>query len=216
MPRRKPRFSQLERQYRDSGGTAEAGSRLAGYIKFKKGETKITVEKKLTSAQRKRYAWAILPFGVSPASTPTAADRYAAPITAYSNAARADLGLTNTECGYETVDAATNRDDNFYSAVMRVFVGTGGAPTTPKSGVTGKDYTRIPGNTYSFPFGRVLSGTKDKKTAATETALDAVDEEDVKAKLSTLVKSKPNVRSVSFLAEEFKVGKPDLVSPPST
>lgn len=218
MPRRRRRFAALERQFRESGGTAAPGSRLAGYIDFKKGVNKIKVEKKLTGEQRKRYAFAILPFGVSPPANPTAADRYAAPITKYSNDARGSLGLTNAEMGYENVEEATKRNDNFYPAVMKVFVANG-QTASPTSGITKKEYERQLGANYSFPFGRVLSGTKDKETGTTENALADVDEEDVKAKLSTKVKAVPlqspsKIGSVTFLPEEFKAGRPDLASPP--
>lgn len=213
MPRRRQRFSDLERQFRESGGVASPDSRLGGYIKFKKGEVKIKVESKLTGAQRKRYGFAILPFGVTPSDPVVAADRYAAPITAYSNSARTELGLTNSKCGFENVEAATKQDDNFYPAVIRVFVKSGGV-STPKSAVTGKEYNRVNGKTYSVPFGRDITSTVDKKTGTAETTVNEVDEEDKKASLATAVKAaNNNVGSISFLPEEFKIGKPDLASP---
>lgn len=214
MPRRRQRFADLEKQFKASGGTAEPGSRLAGYINFKKGINTITVEKVLTGAQRKRYGYAILPFGVSPADTTP--QRYAAGITAYSNAVRlTPLLLSDAKLGYETIDAGTEQSENFYPALLRVFVKTDGAKTNPTSGVTQKKYKRTPGSTYSFPFGRTTTGVKDADTGATETVLDKVDEEDVRKSLATGVRAVPLVASVSYEPEVFKVGRPDLSSPPT-
>lgn len=213
MPRRRPRFSDLERQFRESGGTAAPGSRLAGYIDFKKGVNTIEVTKKLTSAQRKRYGFAILPFGVSPEdTTPT---RYAAAITSYSNAGRLALEVTNPKVGYETIDGATEQSENFYPALLRVFVKTSDTKTNPISGVTKKKYSRTPGSTFSFPFGRTITSVVDSATNATESVIDKVDAEDVRNSLAVFVRTKPNVASVSYEPEVFKIGKQDLASPPA-
>ncbi|MCC5620714.1 hypothetical protein [Nostoc sp. CHAB 5715] len=213
MPRRRRRFSDLERQFRESGGTAAPGSRLAGYIDFKKGINKIEVTKKLTTAERKRYGFAIIPFGTTPEdSTPT---RYAAPITAYSNAGRASLNLTDAKVGYEPITGGTEQSENFYPAVLRVFKKTSDTKTTPISGVTKKEYTRTAGVTYSIPFGRTVTAVKDAKTDATESVLDKVDAEDVRKSLSVFLKTQPGVASISYEPEVFKVGKPDLASPPA-
>ncbi|WP_375470981.1 hypothetical protein [uncultured Nostoc sp.] len=211
MPRRRQRFADLERQFRESGGTAAPGSRLAGYIDFKKGINTIEVTKKLTSAQRKRYGFAILPFGVTPEdSTPT---RYAAAITAYSNTGRIALNVTNSKAGYETIDGSTEQSENFYPALLRVFVKSSDTKTNPISGITKKKYSRTPGSSFSFPFGRTLTTVTDSKTGATESTIDKVDAEDVRKSLSNFVKTQPNVTSVSYEPEVFRIGKQDLVSP---
>jgi hypothetical protein len=215
MPRRRPRFSDLERQFREAGGVAAPNSRLEGYIKFKKGESRIKVTQKLTAAERKRYAFGILPFALTPGQNITDADRYAAPITAFSNAGRKAVNLSDNRLGYENVVGGTTRDDNFYAALIRVFVATSTTLSTPKSAVTGKDYNRIPGKTYSAPFGRTITSVTDKKTGVDESTLDAVDELDVRDSLAVFVKAQTNVRSVSFEPEVFKVGSPDLISPPA-
>ncbi|HEY9599016.1 MAG TPA: hypothetical protein V6D33_15230 [Cyanophyceae cyanobacterium] len=205
MPRRRQRFSQLERQFRESGGVAAPGSRLAGYIDFKNGTTKIDVKVKLTAAQRKRFGFGILPFNVAPSDPVVPADRYAAPITAYSNAGRTDLGLINTQLGYANIDAETRQAENFYPAVLRVFVPTSGAtPTTPTSAITKKEYTRIPGKSYSIPFGRTTAGAKTDTEEGRRAALAS----DAKKGSGTNQAS-----SVSYDPEVFKVGKPDLTSP---
>lgn len=202
MPRRRQRFSSLERQFRESGGVAAPGSKLAGYIDFKSGKTKIDVNVKLTAEQRKRFGFGVLPFNTPVAGTPI---RVAAPITAYSNTGRTDLGLSDAELGYADIDADTLQSENFYPALLRVFVPTAGAAkTTPISAITKKEYTRTPGKSYSIPFGRAGG------TPATDT------EEVRKAALMTEAKNgngSIKASSVSYEPEVFKVGKPDLVSP---
>lgn len=213
MPRRRQRFSDLERQFRDSGGVAEANSRLAGYIDFKKGVNKIEVKNKVSATDRKRYAFAILPFGLAVPAVPLAGDRFQAPITAYSNAGRTALSLSNAQCGYDTKDAATNPGDNFYPAIIRPVI-VNASPTsgdlTPISGVTKKPYKRsFVGKSFGIPFGRTITGV-DGST------LQTVTEEQVKFALATAAKSvvAANVRSISYLPEEFKSPKAELISPP--
>lgn len=211
MPRRRRRFADLEKQFRASGGLAEPGSRLAGYIEFKKGTRTITVEKILTSAQRKRYGFAILPFGVTPADTTP--KRYAAAITAYSNSGRTALNLTDSKLGYQNIDTGTEQSETFYPALVRAFVKSSDTKTNPTSGVTGKKYKRTPGSTYSCPFGRTITSVGDAETGTAETAIDKVDAEDVRKSLADFLKTQTGVASVSFEPEVFRVGKQDLVSP---
>lgn len=200
--RRRQRFSDLERQFRESGGVAAPGSRLAGYIDFKQGKSQIKVTQKLTSAQRKRFGFGVLPFNL--AVDTTTPERYTAPITAYSNGIRAEIGLTNTNLGYVNIDGTTVQSENFYPALLRVFIPTAGAtPLTPISAITKKEYTRTPGRSGSIPFGRA-GGTPGTDV-----------EETRRADLATAAKNNAGVKatSVSYDPEVFKVGKPDLVSP---
>lgn len=216
MPRRRQRFAALERQFRESGGQAAAGSRLAGYIDFKTGKTSIKVSRVLTGEQRKRFGYAILPFGLSVSANPDPFERYAAAITAYSNAGRRDLGLSDNECGYEKIDASTTQEDNFYPALIRCFIPAGNTVTTPISAITRKEYRRRAGRSISFPFGRTVTSVKDVKTGDTESTLNNVDQLDVRKGLAEKVKNgsgTSKASSVSFEPEVFKVGKPDLVSP---
>lgn len=202
MPRRRQRFSDLEKQFRESGGVAAPGSKLAGYIEFKAGRSKIDVNVRLTAAQRKRFGFGVIPFNLPVAATPV---RVAAPITAYSNDGRTDLGLTDADLGYANIDANTAQLENFYPALLRCFVPTAGAtPLTPISAITKKEYRRIPGRSYSIPFGRAGG------TPATDT------EETRKAALITEAKAGAGTNKatgVSYEPEVFKVGKPDLASP---
>lgn len=212
MPRRRSRFADLERQFRESGGVAAPGSKLAGYIEFKAGRSQIEVKQKLTAEQRKRVGYAIIPFSLSVPTTPAADDRYAAAITNYSNGGRRLLNLSDNDCGYQNIVAATQQDEVFYPALLRCFVASSTTLETPTSAVTKKEYSRIPGRSYSIPFGRTMSDVTDAKTEAAESSLNDVDQEDVRVSLVLQAKA-GGAKSVSFEPEVFKTGKPNLQSP---
>lgn len=212
MPRRRPRFSDLERQARDAGYVAEANSRLAGFINFKKGINKIEVKNKVSAADRKRYAYAILPFGIILPAAPTITDRYQAPITQHSNAGRRTLNLSDAQCGYIDMVVGVHREGNFYPAIIRPVVVN---PTpvnrdaTPLSGVTKKNYKRsYVGKSYGIPFGRTI-------TDIPNATMQNVGEQTVRDTLATKVKAvtAANVKTISFLPEEFKSPGQELVSP---
>lgn len=163
MPRSKQRFSFLSRALKAAGGTAEAGSRLAGYKDFKDGKRSITVEQKISKAERTRYAIALLPFGINLPGSVTNEDRYRATITNYSNAARTGLGLNDSALGYTAIDAANEVNPNYYPAQLRCFIPSGETKTQPTSGVTGKKYSRTPGKSVTIPFGRGGSQAADSE-----------------------------------------------------
>lgn len=217
MPRRRPRFSDLDKQFRESGGVAAPGSRLAGYIAFKKGETKINITKVPTAAERKRFGYGVYPFGLS-VGTITADDRYAAPITVLSNAGRTSLGFTDAQLGYQDIDASTKQEDSFYPALMRVFVPTdaAAAPAVRTSAITVKQYKARAGRSYTIPFGRTLAGSADAKTGVADTVIDDVDLEDVKKVLALKANTgngTAKATSVSFDAEVFRNKRKALASP---
>ncbi|NJO64205.1 MAG: hypothetical protein HC836_40350 [Richelia sp. RM2_1_2] len=212
MPRRRQRFSNLERQFRDAGGVADDGSRLAGYIKFKKGETRIKIDNNLTAAQRKRFAFAILPFNIEVAATEAERIRYAAPITQYSHSARItaplSAALSNAKLGYEDVDETTMQAGNFFPALLRIFVkdNANGALTTKLSAVTGKGYKTYEGKSYSIPFGRTIAGLANANIVS-------VSEETVRKNLTSELKEIAQVGSVSYDPEVFRSGSTILASP---
>lgn len=218
--RRRRRFSDLEKQFRESGGTAAPGSRLAGYIDYKKGINKVEIRdtRKLTAAQRKRYGYAIVPFGLTVPATVTSGDRYAASITAYSNQYRKEAGLTDNELGYQDIVGATIQSEIFFPALCRFFINFG-TTLSPTSGIVKKEYKRKDGRTITVPFGRTMSDVTDATTGATEATLDDVDYQDVRTSLALALKGKvvggtTNViTSVTFEPEVWKVGKSDLASP---
>ncbi len=212
MPRRKQRFSDLERQFRDAGGVAAPGTRLAGYIDFKNGKNKIEVKNKVPAADRKRFGYAILPFGKRARTDAAVQDRYIAPITQYSNNGRRLLQLSDAQCGYDNIDPVNQKGKNFYPAIIRpVIVNTTPTDTdaTPLSGVTKKNYNRpFVGKSFGIPFGRTITGI-DGAT------LVNVSEDEVKDALTVAIKgvAAANVRSVSYLPEEFKSPEQELTSP---
>lgn len=224
MPRRRQRFKKLFEEYESAGGVGADGSRVGEFAKFLKGQNKIEVKEKLTAAQRVRRGFAILPFGISPPSAPGDGDRYIAPITVYSNTGRIALGLSNNQCGYENITNATQDIPNFYPAVIKCFVegataagdSTAG-PVKSTSGILKEGYSRKTGRTYAIPFGRTLTGVDDAVTGAAETALEDVDEQDVRIALVDAAQGTGNnsvrATSVTFLPEEFKTGRKRLSSP---
>lgn len=219
--RRRNRFSRLEQQFRESGGQAAPGSKLAGYIDFKKGINKVEVRdaRKLTSAQRTRYGYAVLPFGLSVIGTITDADRYAAAVTQYSLSFRTEIGLSLGELGLEEIVAATQQADEFYPALVKPFINFG-TEITPVSGITKKEYSRKDGRSITLPFGRTATSVTDAKTGTTDSSIDDVDYNDMRSSLLVKLKNKSvtsgKITSVSFEPEVWKSGRATLASPPTT
>ncbi|MGB3651226.1 MAG: hypothetical protein WBA41_08445 [Rivularia sp. (in: cyanobacteria)] len=214
MPRKTQRFRRLDALYRELKGAVPAGNtKLAGYEAFLKGEKKIKVEKKLTAAQRKRYAFAIYPFNLSLATTPEATDRYAAPITAYSNTGRTANGvnLSDNELGYFNVDSLTKQTGDFYPALLRIFVKTSATATSTKatSSITGESYDKFAGNSYSIPFGRSITSADTGATPQT------VGEEERRKTLIADLRAVATVGSISYEPELFRSSTGILFSPPS-
>jgi hypothetical protein len=210
MARRRNRFKRLDADYRATRGNIPAeNTELTNYIEWRKGNRKITVSKTLTAAERKRFGFKILPFNVEIGTTPLTTDYYAAPITAYSNAGRTTLSLSNTDLGYADIDGDTIQDENFYPALLRVFV-KGNATSTPvekTSDITGNSYKRHEGSSYSIPFGRSLTGDDDG-------SLNTSGENDTKNALITQLKAVATVGSVSYDPEIFRSGR--ILASPTT
>lgn len=175
MPKGRKRFGFLEKALKAAGGNAAPGSRLGNYSEFKKGNRKIEVNKKLSPADRKRYAVAIIPFGTDHKTTYTNQDRYQVGITFYSDSARKDLQLTDALVGYASINADNKQSDDYYPALLRCFIPDNptAAPAQPTSGVTGQKYSRRAGKSVSIPFGKgatVTQGEQTRRVALTEVA----------------------------------------------
>jgi hypothetical protein len=178
--RHRGRFSDLERQFRESGGVAAPGSRLANYIEYKSGKKKIERRKttKLDAAERKRYGVSLLPFNLDPPATITQDHRYVASISGFSNAGRKALGITDADAGYGKIvvaGASAKTEATYYPALIKAVVRTGAAAKTPNSSITGTKYTYYESSAYSIPFGRTNAGNaadseEDRRMALTENA----------------------------------------------
>lgn len=207
MPRRRQRFSQLERELRASGYAPPAGSRAAAYLDFKKGVNKIDVKNAATSAERARKGVALLPFGMLPPDAVTAAHRYVASITALSNTGRLGFGLSNNDLGYEALAAGNKNPGNFYPPLLKVFNRTSMNTTSPTSGILKKEYNRYPGRNYSIPFGRSATVGGGGFTIKT------IGEEDAKSALiDQIVTAERPLVLVSYEPELFTSPKKDLAS----
>lgn len=212
MPRRRTRFKKLNDLYRTlNGNIPPENTALTNYEEWRKGNRKVTINQTLTSEQRKVFGYAIVPFNLEITAEPTASDRYAAPITKYSNDGRqgAPLSLTDAELGYADIDGDTAQDDKFFPALIRVFVkdNAGGASTTRISGITGEEYKAFAGKSYSIPFGRTIQGDKDGN-------IISGGEDDAKKQLATKVKAIAQVSSFSYEPELIRTGR--ILATPTT
>lgn len=163
MPRKRPRFADLEKQFRQAGGVAAPGSALAKFIDFKSGKTKVERRKttKLTAAERKRYGISLMPFNLDFPEAPTQANRYIASITGWSQEGRKALALTDADLGYgkQTVANVTAQTEAaYYPALLRPSVPTGAAAREVTSSITGNKVNYVEANAYSIPFGRTTAG----------------------------------------------------------
>lgn len=204
MARRRQRFADLERQLRNNGGQAAPDSLLGRYAAYKRGERKANVKRPVPAAERKRYAYAILPFNLAAPENPTNSDRYAAPITQYSERGRRRLsGITALDFGYADLTSVTQRNDNFYPALLKVKIldNAGAAPENEISGITGRPYKVRVGKSYSIPFGRKVG----------EGNVVAQGEENRRRDLAIDIKAVPNISvpSIGYEPEIFRIGNPD-------
>lgn len=196
MPRRKRRFSFLERALKAAGGTATAG-RLKNYADFKAGINKANVGT-IPTAARKRVGYGILPFGLDSPATPTAANFYKIAISEFSNNWRVGK-LSNADLGYDTTNYANaTSDDGFYPAVAKMFVPTSETAVSVISGITKDPYKRLPGSTYSIPFGSHV--TDDARSSEFEQR-NAIAE--------AVTGAPVNARSISFLPEQLNKVRPE-------
>lgn len=206
MPRRKNRFSQLERELKATGYAPAPDTRAFQYLQFKKGINTIDMKNVPTSAERVRKGVALLPFNMTVPATPTPANRYICPITVLSNTGRTTFNLSDADLGYEALASANRRVDNFYPAVLRAFNKSANAPTSPTSGILKKEYKRYGGRSYSIPFGR--SGTL---LGGGFTVQNATEEESRNELVEQIKVVNPRA-TVSYEPELFTSPKADLAS----
>lgn len=206
MPRRRSRFSDLEKQLRLAGGVAAPGSVLGNYAAFKAGTRKIQRRTKvvLTAEERKRYGVSLIPFNTKFEVGDDAVNkRYQASITKFSLDGQNNVGLADADCGWGKVEAAgavAINDAAYYPALIRPIVPTG-TVATPPSSITGKEYKYKEARSYSIPFGRRTS----------DAAADV--EEDRRQALTAKCKEATGankVSSVGYDPEVFRSGKAAL------
>lgn len=220
MPRRRNRFAELEKQLRAAGGVAAAGSRLGNFADFKAGKRKITVSKKLTKEDKERFAYGLFPFNVGAAATPTKADRYQATVTRYSLAGAGDKGLSLADLGWDEADETNKIEADYYPALIIGFTPTAGAAIDPKvSDITGDKYRKVPGRSFSLPFGRTVAAV-DAITGAATGTVNGSDEEDVRKHLALKLKATAlgtkACSSVSYQPEVFRGKRSAIQAGPST
>lgn len=220
MPRRRQRFSRLEQDFRDAGGEAGTDLRLAGYINFKTGKSKIKVENRPDQKLLARLGVGIIPFGLPPGADFASSTKIAVPITVFSDNGRKLLSLSDADLGYADLDDSDQDYAGYYPALMRVFVTAPNATVkTPRSAITTEEYRRRLGHAYGIPFGRSLTlvGPDDQATGqpTVNTTINDVDEEDCRVALELKVQAASNandatlkVRSISYEPEVFRKTRP--------
>ena len=198
MPsRRGQAFADLERMSKLAGLQAAAGSVLGNYLDYKAGKRKKVSRKTTTlnANQRRRVAISLIPF--NKAVVTGAAGRYSTTITRWSADARAGLGVTDADLGYADTTGVNDSSD-FFPAILRPSVRINpDAPSTPASGITGKEYKYYETNNYTIPFGRTTAG------AATDT------EESRRAALVTDMKDASNTTQAHTVGYEPEVWRYD-------
>lgn len=163
MPRRRQRFSDLDQLLRELGtGTPGAGTRLAGYLDFRKGIRRISIPaaNRPAAGDKIRKGVSIIPFNKKLAgATATAGELYVAGVSKNSADARAASGLNDAELGWAAVLPAHQQDPSFFSALFKWGILRVSSPgATPVSQITGKQYSR-PRTLRNFqvPFGRSVA-----------------------------------------------------------
>lgn len=199
------RFSRLIKELRSSDGTPPAGSRAAGFLDWISGRRDIKVQNKVPAGGKEALLVAIAPFGFDVSASPTDADYVQVSMTAYSYEGwrnRLATKLPANNLGWKAPDA-TNRSAsgaNLKPALLKVRMTRAGATTDPDkvSGITGKPYKYTPSRSFSLPFGRSITETKDKSTNAPVTSIDDVDFEESVAMLMEQLQSTEITGLVDF------------------
>lgn len=171
MPsRRKRAFSDLERMAKAAGLQAAEGSILGNFLAYKAGTRKKERRKTttLTATQRQRVGISLIPFNIGVVAG--APGRRTATITRWSADVRPALGVSDTELGYAGTAGVTDSSD-YFPAILRPSIRTSTTKTTPKSGITGKEYAYYPTDNYTIPFGRTTAGAATDTEEARRTFL---------------------------------------------
>lgn len=152
------RFNRLRQSLKlNAGGTATAGSPIdlfQGYLNGTRTKTYSTLP---TTSKKGKKSDVWLNIFSSPSST---SETYQAALHARPKDYMDELDLTDTKLGYLAVGSNAIIDNGFSPAKMVVLVPPITAPTAKVTGFySGRKYLPKGGATYTFPFGRVGSGT---------------------------------------------------------
>jgi hypothetical protein len=201
VPRHRQRFSDLNRVLRASKGVVPAESRVGNYLEYLKGNRKIDVKHQPAQNHKNRHSIGLIPFNLNVVEdTPK---YYKAAITAWSEAGRkTHLSLTNNDLGYEDSENA-EKVEGYYPAALKVAVrGVNTALTTPRSGITNKEYKRKLGFSYTVPFGR------SKSLISTVTTLVRCVEEQSRVALTEKIRKEVTtgvaIVSIGYDPERFR------------
>lgn len=203
--RKRDRFSRLKQSLKDAGGVTTAGTPIDDYLNFLKGVNNITMDRRPSSAAMARFSVGVIPFGLSPSTTPV---RYLATMTNQAELIRAQAVVSENSFGISKTLTGVVPSPLFCPAYCKVFMTLlAEVPTSQSSKilVSNPAYKRLKGRSGSIPFGRTLTNVIDATTGVAETALSDVEEEDVKRSLAAELKGKVGsthkVKGVSFVSE---------------
>ena len=222
MPRRRSRFSSLRRRLRDAGGvpSTSAPTDLQEYYKYATGQNSIKVDRAISGASRERLKLSLIPFAVTPDTTP-ADGALLVFMTTYSYKGlltRADGAGGLNAFGLSTDTSTADSEDEFFPALIRASYTRSGASqiSDKESGVTKKKYKYTPRRNFSFPFGRTTTSVKDAKKDTAETTISDVDELDVAKTLVNNLKNGSTDGSVNSADNKRAISvsyEPELYKP---
>lgn len=217
MPRRRSRYARLLRELKTTAGSPTPGSELDLFNKFLTGERKITVKNKVPAGGKDRYGVTVMPFAVTPTGD-TADQRYTVSITAYSYlglTTRSGLAIADFGIGFSETGNVAN--PFFYPALIKPsYSSSATAESNKESAVTGKRYEYTPTRTFSIPFGRTTTTTKDAKSGTTETTITNVDELDVLKSLRAKMNEKTGDEKPISISYEPELLKPQELAVAAT
>lgn len=196
MPRRTPRFANLNRLLKATNGTATSGP-VFEYQKFLQGINDIDVQRRPDGKFLAILGVGVIPFGnygntgtTKPVKVGMTAQADAIRSLFGTDLADADLGIERTAANIE------NNTGSFYPALIKIAIAPAAqVPDSKVSGVTKQTYKRMKSRSGSIPFGRTITQTTDAKTGTAITELANVDEQDVKLSLIDKIKGKIDINT---------------------
>lgn len=197
MPKRRPRFSALDKQLRALGGSPPPDGKLGKYNAYRLGQRRARQTNKVPLGARVRRSTSVLPFAITePATAPVAANYYVVSLSEYSYAglnnrlttlSKLDLGWAPPTTGNIPLSQL------FYPALMvvRCTRGSNTVANDKVSDITGETYKYAANRNFGIPFGR-LAATPNNDYTTQRTAL------------STKTLAIPGVRGISFQNEVLR------------